>query len=68
MKVELGERMGKESWVRKLKSVHIPPGREGSVKMTNCDQFHIHNSLSNVNKNDGIRCSWSSTSGKPPPL
>lgn len=68
MKVELGERMGKESWVRKLKSVHIPPGREGSVKMTNCDQFHIHNSLSNVDKNDGIRCSWSFTSGKPPPL
>lgn len=45
--------MGEESWVSKVKS----------VKMTNCDQFHIHNRLSNVNENDGIRCSWSSTSG-----
>lgn len=24
-------------WVRKLKSVNIPPGGEGSVKLTNCD-------------------------------
>lgn len=55
--------MDKESWVRKLKSVHIPSGREGSVKMANCDQFDIHNSLSNVTENDGIRCSWSSNSG-----
>lgn len=60
--------MGEESWVGKLKFVHIPLGSEGSVKMSNCDQFHIHNSLSNVNENDGIRCSWSSTSGKPLPL
>lgn len=61
--------MGEESWVSKVKFVHIPPGSEGSVKMSNyCDQFHLHNSLSNVNKNDGIRCSRSSTSGKALPL
>lgn len=79
--------VGEVVWVRKLKSVNIPPGGEGSVKLTNCDpktnivinpnddatilqtcRFQMHNCLPNVNENNGTRRSWSSTSGKPPPL